>query len=263
MASTNLGVFEDSRSSNHQTWRNVLIGGAVFFAALGVALVPGAFDRPVTALINSWANHSRTFDLMFATIGRPTFSGAVLISLLWAAWFDTKDTDRRARMLVGTLASFGAGLFSRLLQKTLSTHPRPYYDPDLNFHRPFDFDLPGNTWDSFPSDHVAVFAGLVVVLYIARSKFAVFAIVWTALAESTRTYIGAHYPSDLVAGAALAATVVWAVQAPWPISLGQKVMRWEKSSPSLFYLVAFFASYQIASLFGDIRYTFNVLFNPA
>jgi hypothetical protein len=39
-------------------------------------------------------------------------------------------------------------------------------------------------------------------------------------------------------------------------------MSWEKSSPSLFYLSAFFASYQIASLFGDMRYAFNVLLHP-
>jgi undecaprenyl-diphosphatase len=263
MANTSLGVYEDRRSSNHQIWRNVLISGVVFFGALGVALVPGAFDRPVTALLNSWANHSRTFDLLYAAIGRPTFSGVLLMSFVWAAWFDTKDPESRARILVGTMASFGAGLVSRILQTTLSTHPRPYYDPALDFQRPFDFDLPGNTWDSFPSDHVAVFAGLVVVLYIARSKFAVFAIFWTVLAESTRTYLGAHYPSDLVAGAALAATVIWAVQASWPIALGHMVLRWEKSSPSLFYLSAFFASYQIASLFGDVRYTFNVLLHPA
>jgi membrane-associated phospholipid phosphatase len=184
------------------------------------------------------------------------------MSLIWATWFDSEDSERRVRILVGTLASFGAGLISRFLQKTLPTSSTPYYDPALDFQRLFDFDPPGNTWDSFPSDHVTVFAGLVVVLYIARSKFAIFAIAWTIFAEGTRTYIGSHYPSDLIAGAALAAIVLWTVQTPWPVALGYRAMSWEKSSPSLFYLSAFFASYQIASLFGDMRYAFNVLLHP-
>jgi hypothetical protein len=57
----------------------------------------------------------------------------------------------------------------------------------------------------------------------------------------------------------LAALAVWASQLPWPISVGKKVMRWEQSSPGLFYMSAFFFSYQIATLFIDIRQTLGPL----
>jgi undecaprenyl-diphosphatase len=106
-----------------------------------------------------------------------------------------------------------------------------------------------------PSDHVTVFAGLTVVLYIARPSFVTYAILWTIVVESFRNYIGAHYPSDLIAGAGLGAFAVWASQMSWPISAGKKVMRWEQSSPGLFYMIAFFLSYQMATLFNDIRQT--------
>jgi undecaprenyl-diphosphatase len=178
------------------------------------------------------------------------------MAMIWFCWFDNRDPDSRVRILVGTLAALGAGVISRFLQYTLPTHPRPYYDPALDFHRPFSLDPPSNTWDSFPSDHVAVFAGLAVVLYLARPWFAFYAIAWTIIVESCRVYMGGHYPSDLIAGAALAAFVIWSAQASWVISKGDILMRWEKTSPALFYMIAFFLSYQIATLFADIRRSF-------
>jgi membrane-associated phospholipid phosphatase len=255
-----LGAHKISPNSDLQIWRNVLISCVVFLSALGVALVPGAFDRPLTVLINSFVDRSALFDhLAVGFSDYATFSGVVLMALIWGCWFDTKDVERRARILVGTLASFGATVISRSLQKALPTHPRPFYDPVLNFQRPLDLELPYNTWNSFPSDHVTVFAGFVVVIWIARSRFVVFAIVWTIFVEASRIYMGAHYPSDLIGGAAMGAIAVWMAQAPWLISSGIKVTRWEQSSPFLFYMSAFFVSYQIATLIVDIRNAFRFL----
>jgi membrane-associated phospholipid phosphatase len=254
-----LDLDQTSMSAGPRIWRNVLISTIVFLGALALALIPGAFDRPLTGLINGFANRSVLFDRMAAAFNSAfTFSGAVLMALVWSCWFETKDRESRARILVGTLASFGAGAISRFAQHTLPTHPRPFLDPALDFHAPLDFEQ-YNVWNSFPSDHATVFAGLVVVIWIARSRFAVFAIVWTMFVESARTYMGGHYPSDLIGGAALAAMVVWAAQASWPISLGNRLMRWAQSSPELFYMSAFFLSFQIATLFAEIRVTFGPL----
>jgi membrane-associated phospholipid phosphatase len=257
MSGRSVGVHHDSMSAELQVWRNVLISSIVFLGALAVALIPGVFDRPLTGLINSFATRSALFDRLIAAFsGCFTFSGAVLMALIWSCWFDAKDRESRARILVGTLASFGAGVISRFSQHAFRTHSRPYYDEALDFQAPAGVEQ-YNTWNSFPSDHVAVFAGLVTVIYIAHSRFAIFAIVWTMLMESCRIYTGAHYPSDLIGGAALAAMVVWAAQASWSISLGRRIMRLEQSSPSLFYMSAFFLAYQIATLFEDIRGTFG------
>lgn len=240
--------------------RNVFISSVVFLGALSLALLPEIFDRPLIAPINSLVGRSAPFDLLVAAASTyPTFSGAILMASIWFCWFGTKDLESRARILVGTLAASGAGMISRFLQHTLSTHPRPIHDPSIRFHVPGNYTEGYNTWDSFPSDHVAVLAGLLVVIYIARPRFAILAIVWTMLVETSRTYTGAHYPSDLIGAAALAAIVVWVGQASWLISLGRRVLRWEESSPSLFYMSAFFLSYQIATLFADIRFTFSPL----
>lgn len=240
---------------------NILISIAVFIAALILAVNPDLFDRPLTTMINSIVGRSRLFDnLVFSAFAFPTFSGVILLSLVWSSWFDNPDAENRSRLLVGTLASFAAGSISRLLQHLLSTHPRPYYDAAIHFKTPPGLlDQPFNTWNSFPSDHVTVFSGLAIVIYISRSRFAPAAIILTAVVELSRTYYGAHYPSDLLAGAALASIVVWAAQTSAPVALGRLGTGWEQRSPSLFYMAAFFISYQIATLAADIRWVASML----
>jgi membrane-associated phospholipid phosphatase len=235
--------------------RSVVVCAAIFFSAMGLGLSPESFDRPLTLLLNSYANRSPLFDRLVSDCATYfTYSGVILMALIYACWFDTKDLEKRSRIVIGTLVSFAAGMVSRLLQHVLSTHPRPFFDPELNFHPPSGLgEQPFNTWNSFPSDHVTVFAGLVVVICLAKPRLAVFAVGFTILTESLRVYMGAHYPSDLIGGAALAATMVLIAQAPRAVSLGRRVVGWERTSPSLFYMAAFFITYQIATLFVDIR----------
>jgi membrane-associated phospholipid phosphatase len=236
--------------------RNLVISGLVFVCAFALARFPEAFDRPTTRLVNGVANRVWFFDYFTDAASKYfTFSGVILMAMIWYCWFESRDAERRARVLVGTLASVGAGWISRILQHTLPTHPRPYQDAALGFHLPLSPEVPYNNWNSFPSDHATVFAGLAIVLYIGRPKFVVYAIVGTVVVESFRNYIGAHYPSDLIAGAALAAFAVWVSQLSWPILAGKKILRLEQSSPGAFYMSAFFLSYQIATLFNDIRQT--------
>jgi undecaprenyl-diphosphatase len=250
------------RDSRFRIWHNVLISGIALAAAFVLSINPDIFDRPLTGLINGFAGRSAFFDrLTFILFSSSTFCGAVLVALVWSCWFGATDPESRSHILVGTLASFGAGVISRFLQYTLPTHPRPFYDSTLGFKMPANLDQPLNTWNSFPSDHVAVFAGLAIVIYIARSRFSFVAIAITVLAELARVYMGAHYPSDLIGGAALASLVVWATQTSWFASLGSRIVVWQGRSPSLFYMSAFLISYQIATLAGDIRWAASILWH--
>jgi len=234
--------------------RNVLISGALFVAALVLVCYPGLIDIPAVKLLNSYANRNALLDTLFYAFDTYfTFSGVVLIALISACWFSDDRVQTRARILVATLASLGAGALSRFLQHHLPTHIRPYYDPGIGFHAPALLEKPFNTWNCFPSDHAAVFSGLALTIYLVRPRWGLFAAAWLVLIESARVYMGAHYPSDLVGGAAFAAMVVWASQSPWIVSVGRRLMLWERSSRPVFYMLAFFTLYQIGTLFLDIR----------
>jgi membrane-associated phospholipid phosphatase len=240
--------------SGNRICRNVLLSSLIFFGALVLAVYPDIFDRPITGWMNSYVGRWPVFDrVAIATFVFPTFSGCLLMALIWSCWFDTVDRDLRARILAGTLASFGAGLVSRLLQYTVPTHLRPVYDKVLAFQQLAGFNGTHNTWNSFPSDHATVFTGLALVIWFANSRFAVFAVVLTLTVELARTYVGGHFPSDLIGAAGLSAVVIWSAQAGWFVAIARWLAKFEQKAPSLFYMCAFFISYQIASLFLDVR----------
>jgi hypothetical protein len=136
--------------------RNLLLSCAVLLAAFALAQAPEVFDRPVTRLINDFANRSWLFDYFVAASSKYyTFSGVALMAMIWFCWFDDSAPENRARILVGTLASLGAGIASRFLQHTLPTHPRPYYDLALGFHRPLSLEPPGRLYSLVGSNVIA------------------------------------------------------------------------------------------------------------
>jgi len=240
--------------------RNSIAAFIVLILCIVLAKLPDAFDRPVAMWINQAVNVSPTLDQIVVTLDSDfTYSGIFLIAILWFCWFDRASADTRARLAVGTLLCFPIGMVSRAIQKLAATHTRPYYDSAIDFTRPSIMSEPFNTWNSFPSDHATVFAGLVIVIWIARPAIGVATGLWMVLVESVRVYIGAHYPSDLIAGAALAATVLWAAQAPPIVAVGYRIEGWARLRPGLFYGSAFLICYQIATLFHGFRTTVSEL----
>ena len=236
--------------------RNALMALAVFLTAYFLALLPRAFDLPLEQVINSYANKSAFIDRLFYDLDTYcTFAGVPVVALIWGEWFRSEDTERRARLILGIVAVICAGVLSRGLQHLLATHSRPFYDPALRFDLPSVLDqTPLNTWNSFPSDHASVFFGLAVMIASIRPRMGLAVFLWLVFVESARAYSGAHYPSDLIGGAALGASLVWLVQVPSGTRrLAATIVDWARMSPSLFYAAAFFLSYQVATLFGDIR----------
>jgi undecaprenyl-diphosphatase len=235
--------------------RNTLAALAVFLAAYAIALVPNVFDLPLERLINSHANKSVVLDHLFFNLDTYfIFSGMPVVALIWGEWAANKE--RRARIILGIFAVLCAGVLSRSLQHLLATHPRPFYDPALGFRLPsISGQTPLATWNSFPSDHAAVFFGLAALIASIRPRLGLLVFLWLAFVECSRAYVGAHYPSDLIGGAALGASLVWLAQVPAAArQVAEKIAGWERLSPSLFYTCAFLLSYQVATLFADIRY---------
>lgn len=248
--------FANAEPTVYEVRRNLLISAIVFLCSFALALMPEVFDKPTTRLINGLANHFWLLDYATEAVSKYyTYSGILLMAIIWYCFFENEDPERRARLLVGVIASIFAGGISRILQHTLRSHPRPYLDPTLDFQQPLGLTEVFNNWNSFPSDHATVFSGLAIVLFVVRSNLVVFAMALTAIICCFRNFIGAHYPTDLISGAGLAAFAVWTSQLSWPVAAGRTVLRCERSSPSLFYMSAFFFSYQIATLFNDIRHT--------
>jgi undecaprenyl-diphosphatase len=227
---------------------------------LSWARMPSANDLDVTTvlLLNKFVGKNRTLDGTVALFS-DTFilNGILLVALLWFIWFKDKREESRIGMFTGGVAAVLAGFLSRLLQLAFPFHTRPLDNADLKLTWPIGKeggDLSHwSHWNSFPSDHASLFFALATLIWIRDRRLGVFAFVWAAITSSTRIYLGLHYPSDILGGAALGIfMVILFKRLPIP-RVVYRLLDWEQYASPSFYAVGFMASYQAGTLFNDVR----------
>src|SRR4051794_899763 len=100
--------------------RNASISFVLFLVALALARHTELLDLPVARLVNGFVNKSAALDgLMYAFDDYFTFSGAVLVAVIWYCWFDTTELEVRARLLTATFMTIAGGGVSRVFQHRL------------------------------------------------------------------------------------------------------------------------------------------------
>jgi undecaprenyl-diphosphatase len=226
---------------------------------IGSALVAGyrqqEWEFPLMRAINAFARHSMLLDrTMHALTTRDLLQGVPFLGLIWFLWFTSEDASTRAGLLVGTLAASFAGVVSRIMQLELPTHLRPLHLPQLGFVLPFGVEPDAlNHFNSFPSDHGAVFFTLCAVIWRVRPTAGIAAFVWATVIDLARVYEGYHFPSDVIGSIGLGLLVLYGFQAAssWP--LVARAVAFEQTRRPWFYMLAFVITYQIATLFDDLR----------
>ena len=181
-------------------------------------------------------------------------TGALLVALVWHCWFADDATTARERLLLGITGVVIAGVSSRLLQVLLPMRARPMHSLVLGFQT-----LPGidpelaNHWGSFPSDHAALFFALVAVIGQRSRGLGLLALLSALYGCLPRIYLGLHYPSDIVAGAAFGMAFVVLFERFGPRRMAGLCIAWARRAPGLFYAAAFLVTFEVATLFEDVR----------
>jgi undecaprenyl-diphosphatase len=217
------------------------------------------FDTSILVFLNQFAQRSHAFDyLMGIVCDSHLLKGGVLTSLLWWEWFreDEKSLERQRILLSSFVGCFFALFLARTLAHMLPFRERPIHNASLHFTMPYalsPLELLG--WSSFPSDHATLFFALATGIMLESRTLGFAAITYVVVAIAfPRIYLGVHYPTDILAGAILGGGVTYVANLDSLQNyIGGGGLVWKQKHPASFYAVFFALSYQVATLFDDVR----------
>jgi undecaprenyl-diphosphatase len=234
----------------------IISSAALLISGAAVLFAPDKFDRALTLALNHLVRRSYLFDAACHAISDYTiFSGLILVAFLWYCWFSSPDLQSRHRLFSGTIASALAGMFSRLAQLMFPKRARPFQDVSVHLKLPFTVnqDSLRHVASSFPSDHSALYFALAATIFAVNRKMGYYSLGLAVLLSAVRMYLGFHYLSDTIGGAALGVLCVCVMQNLRVASLTNRVSAICQAPTPAFYAVAYCVTYTIATMFADVR----------
>ncbi|MDH6153122.1 MULTISPECIES: phosphatase PAP2 family protein [Paraburkholderia] len=187
-----------------------------------------------------------------------TFKGLVLMPVLWWIWFKPSQRGEWEReMVVATIASglLALAIF-RLIAHYLPFRMRPLFNPELHLNFPSGgleaAVLPA--WSSFPSDHAMLWISVATGIFLVWRGVGMLALLYTAIFICLpRVYLGWHYPTDILAGAAIGATITGimtrdAVRTRFSVP----ILGWMHKFPGPFYTVLFVLCFELVTQFNEL-----------
>jgi undecaprenyl-diphosphatase len=178
-----------------------------------------SLDYDLFRAINGWAGRSQAVDALVVACAKflPVAFALALVGL-WLTW---RPTNQRAAFLAGTSALVALGIGQ--LIGIAFPRPRPYLTHQANL-------LISPTADtSFPSDHATLGFAVAVLVWRYNHRAGTVLLLLALVLAFARIFVGAHYPSDVLGGAALGTLTSMAIAAL------------SESSPLRNWLNAFFA----------------------
>jgi len=123
------------------------------------------------------------------------FVGLVAILFLLAG----RNRYLGARAAVAALGSCGLALAVGQVVAGAVDRPRPYLAHPGALH----LYVSRSTDPSFPSDHATAAFAIAVAIFLRNRRWGIAALIMASVLAAGRIFVGAHYPSDVIAGAAL------------------------------------------------------------
>jgi membrane-associated phospholipid phosphatase len=224
-------------------------------------------DQWLISLMSRMASHSPVLTRVAETIlNMYLVKGTVLISLLWWIWFRRDDAmpDKREAMIrdreivvIAIASGLAALVVGRLLAHYLPFRLRPIYEPQLRalYPDPAPPELLPRTWSAFPSDHAMLWCAIAAAIFLASRAAGIYALIHTALLIGLpRIFLGLHYPTDVLAGAAIGIGIACVLSAvPIRKHLAAPVLWLAARLPGVFHALAFMLSFELATQFDEFR----------
>jgi len=168
-----------------------------------------ALDWTILHAVNDFAvRHDGFEDPVTRYVGISEIVFAAILAILFLLARQNARTGARAAVAAAasSVVALAAGqAISHLVQR-----PRPFVDhPALHVFASRSPDF------SFPSDHATAAFAIAVAILLRSRPWGIVALVLAVVLAAGRVVVGVHYPTDVLAGAALgtaAALALWAIR---------------------------------------------------
>jgi membrane-associated phospholipid phosphatase len=220
-----------------------------------------AFDTQVIDYLSHITFQSQLVPhIILAVANHYLFKGLVLIALLWWVWFKPGGQTQRNHELV--IAAIVSGLLAlilgRLMAHYLPFRMRPMYNPAFEALFPSTAAVKEpllRTWSSFPSDHAMLWCAVATGIFVASWRVGIYALLHAAILICLpRVFLGLHYTSDVLVGAALGIGMACVMSLPYVRTrVAAPVLTIAQRYPGAFYAMAFILSFELAMQFDELR----------
>lgn len=212
------------------------------------------FENALAGAVAAWrADHSVIAGFIGFLADAELFKAAALIAFALAAVLRSGEPLLCARngfllrFFAAGLAAIAAG---RFLQMTLPHRDRPIVAlTDWAAHSAFGAE------SSFPSDHAVYMAAMATAIVFIDRRIGSLAVAWTVfIALLPRVVLNYHYPTDIIAGAAIGAVIAGVfMRAPIPRPVLDGAAAAATKAPHVVYPLLFLLAFEAGTNFETAR----------
>lgn len=216
------------------------------------------FDQPILHFLNSFAHRSWIADGIITLIASNVFIDAgVLMAMFWWAWveYGKKHPEIREILAGNLFVTTFAVILARFLALSLPYRERPVRNVLLHFQVPFTAN-PNEMihWSSFPSDHAVLAFCIATGLWLVSRRLGALAIAYAFVTNVPRIYIGAHYPTDFLAGALLGMGLGLLSGTSTLRNVAHACLDFLDRYPPYLYAALFCWTFEIGEMFDSLRH---------
>lgn len=226
------------------------------------------FDFRISAYLNQLCHRHELFDRAIVFLSdNHLLKGGVLVIIIWYIWFSAAGDSylKRTRIISALVGSFISIFVARILPHVLTYRARPILNPENHFVDAYGLNR--GTFDnlsSFPSDHCTLFFALATGICYSSRRWGVISFLYVlAFIAFPRVYLGLHYLTDILCGAAIGIPIVVILETnTLRNNLSARILNLATSAPGIFYSLFFFITFEIGEMFTSVRSIASFILHP-